>query len=145
MGYSCNFQQITRLVGVHVFLTLYRTGQCSCWKIVLEGCTGSVQWTQKNRDLQTLVLMCGCALSVMLLTLAVVLPTPHDYSGPFQGGYSARFIVSWRVLKALSTSETVQREHWGRLRFHSKLPASYDWQTVVMKASSADHQMYSGH
>ena len=24
--------------------------------------------------------MCGCALSVMLLTLAVVLPTPHDHS-----------------------------------------------------------------
>ena len=37
--------------------------------------------------------MCGCALSVMLLTLAVVLPTPHDYSGTFQGGYSARFIL----------------------------------------------------
>ena len=34
--------------------------------------------------------MCGCALSVMLLTLAVALPTPHDYSGTFQGGYSAR-------------------------------------------------------
>ena len=31
--------------------------------------------------------MCGCALSVMLLTLAVVLPTLHDYSGTFQGGY----------------------------------------------------------
>ena len=39
--------------------------------------------------------MCGCALSVMLLTLAVVLPTPHDYSGTFQGGYSARFTASW--------------------------------------------------
>ena len=35
--------------------------------------------------------MCGCALSVMLLTLAVVLLTLHDYSGTFQGGYSARF------------------------------------------------------
>ena len=42
--------------------------------------------------------MCGRALSVTLLTLAVVLPTPHDYSGTFQGGYSARFIAS-RVLK----------------------------------------------
>ena len=31
-----------------------------------------------RRDLQPLVLMCGCGLSVMLLTLAVVLPTPHD-------------------------------------------------------------------
>ena len=29
---------------------------------------------QKTRDLPTLVLMCGCALSVVLLTLAVVLP-----------------------------------------------------------------------
>ena len=38
--------------------------------------------------------MCGCALSVMLLTLAVVLPTPHDYSGTFQGEYSARFTAS---------------------------------------------------
>ena len=35
----------------------------------------------------------------MLLTLAVVLPTPHDYSGTFQGGYSARFIASRRVLE----------------------------------------------
>ena len=35
----------------------------------------------------------------MLLTLAVVLPTPHDYSGTFQGGYSARFIASRRVRK----------------------------------------------
>jgi len=32
-----------------------------------------------------------CALSVMLLTLAVVLPTPHDSSGALQEGYSARF------------------------------------------------------
>ena len=46
-------------------------------------------WMWRDRDLPTLVLMCGCALSVMLLTLAVVLPTPHDYSGAFQGGYSA--------------------------------------------------------
>ena len=44
--------------------------------------------------------MCGCALSVMLLALAVVLPTPHDYSGTFQGGYNARFTASRRVLKA---------------------------------------------
>ena len=43
--------------------------------------------------------MCGCALSVRLLTLAVVLLTPHDYSGTFQGGYSARFIASKKVLK----------------------------------------------
>ena len=50
----------------------------------------AVQWMcVEGRDLQTLVLMCGCALSVMLLTLAVVLPTPHDYSGTFQGGCSA--------------------------------------------------------
>ena len=38
--------------------------------------------------------MCGCALSVVLLTLAVVLPTPHDYSGTCQGEYSARFTAS---------------------------------------------------
>ena len=31
-------------------------------------------------------------------TLSVVLPTPHDYSGTFQG-YSARFTASRRVLK----------------------------------------------
>ena len=53
---------------------------------------------ERNKDLQTPVLMCGCALSVMLLTLAVVFPTPHDYSGAFQGRYSARFIASKRVL-----------------------------------------------
>ena len=47
-----------------------------------------------NRNLPTLVLMCGCALSVTLLTLAVVLPTPHDYSGTIKGGYSVRFTYS---------------------------------------------------
>ena len=51
----------------------------------------------KCADIQTLVLMCGCALSVMLVTLAVVLPTPHDYSGIFQGRYSARFTASRRL------------------------------------------------
>ena len=49
-------------------------------------------------DPQTLILMCGCALSVMLLTLAVVLSTPHDYSGTFQGEYSARFTASRRAV-----------------------------------------------
>ena len=29
------------------------------------------------------------ASSVMLLTLAVELPTPHDYSGTFQEGYNS--------------------------------------------------------
>ena len=43
--------------------------------------------------------MCGCALSVMLLTLVVVLPTPHDYSGTFQRGHSARFITLRGLLK----------------------------------------------
>ena len=45
-------------------------------------------------DFKVLVLICGCALSVMLLTLAVVLPTPHDYIDTFEGGYSDKFIVS---------------------------------------------------
>ena len=50
----------------------------------------------------------------------VALPTPHDYSGTFQGGYSARFAASRRVLKearrALYPSETAMRDHcsWGR-------------------------------
>ena len=35
--------------------------------------------------------MCGCAVSVMFLSLAVVLPTPHDYSDALQEGYSATF------------------------------------------------------
>ena len=35
-------------------------------------------------DFQPLILTCGCALSVMLLTLAVVLPMPRDYSVTFQ-------------------------------------------------------------
>ena len=30
--------------------------------------------------------MCGCALSVMLLTLTVVLPTPNYHSGAFKEG-----------------------------------------------------------
>ena len=44
--------------------------------------------------------MCGCALSIMLLTLAVVLTTPQDYSGTFQGWYSAR-LTAWRFLKGV--------------------------------------------
>ena len=44
------------------------------------------------------VVIGGCALSVMLPTLAGVLSTPHDYSSTFQGGYSARFTASRRVL-----------------------------------------------
>ena len=31
--------------------------------------------------LSKMVLMCGCALPVMLLKLAVVLPPPHNYCG----------------------------------------------------------------
>ena len=41
------------------------------------------------------VLQLCCA---MLLTFAVVLPTPHDYSGTNQGGYSARYMASRKVL-----------------------------------------------
>ena len=54
---------------------------------------------KKSRPPNTSTDVCGCALSVMLLTLAVVLSTPHDYSGTFQGGYSARFTASRRALK----------------------------------------------
>ena len=54
--------------------------------------------------------MCGCALSVMLLTLAVVLPTPHDCSDAFQGGYSARFIASRRVLREEEGFCTLQKQ-----------------------------------
>ena len=48
---------------------------------------------------QALALMCRCTPSVMLLTLAVFLPTPHYYSGTFQGGNSARLVALRRVLK----------------------------------------------
>ena len=33
-----------------------------------------------------------------IASIAAVLPTPHDYSGAFEGGYSARFTASRRVL-----------------------------------------------
>ena len=33
-----------------------------------------------------------------LTSIDVVLPTAHDYSGAFQGGYNGRFTASWRVL-----------------------------------------------
>ena len=52
--------------------------QCSALKWFKKGALDQ----SRNGDLQTLVLMCGCAvsLSVMLLpTLAVAVPTPHDY------------------------------------------------------------------
>ena len=52
----------------------------------------------EERNLQSPVLMCDRSLSVMLLTSAVALPTPHDYSGALQGGYTARFTAS-KVLK----------------------------------------------
>ena len=66
---------------------------------------------EKNADFQTLVLMCGCALSVMLLTLAVVLPTPHDYSGTLQGGNSGRFTGSWRVLREQEKGSVPFKKH----------------------------------
>ena len=60
--------------------------------------------------------MCGCALSVMLLTLAVVLPTPHDYSGTFHGGFSARFTC------------TLQKQSVAVLSLLSKVhPCSAEW------------------
>ena len=46
----------------------------------------------------------------MLLTLAVVLPTPHDYSGTFQGRYSARFIASRRVFREQEGFCTLQNQ-----------------------------------
>ena len=56
----------------------------------------AVQWmcVEDLRPPNTSTDVCGCALSVMLLTLAVVPPTPHDYSGTFQGGCSATFTAS---------------------------------------------------
>ena len=76
--------------------------QCSPEKRMLKKGTlhrSSGRTTYRNRALQTLVLMCGYALTVMLLSLAVALSTHHDYSGAFQGGYGAWFIASRRVLK----------------------------------------------
>ena len=54
---------------------------------------------EQRPPVQTLVLMCGFALSVIVAALAVVLPSPHDCSSAFQRGYSARFIASRRVPK----------------------------------------------
>ena len=61
------------------------------------------EWRPPNTS--TDVWLC---ISVTLLTLAVVLPTPHDYSGTFQGGYSVRFIVSRRVVSRGRTNITNQ-------------------------------------
>ena len=49
----------------------------------------------------------------MLLTLAVVLPTPHDYSGTFQGGYSARFTPSRRGLMGARRSLETAKNYAG--------------------------------
>ena len=47
----------------------------------------------------------------MLLTLAVVLSAPHDYSGTFQGGYNSRLCslkVGWGgVLKGARRASSV--------------------------------------
>ena len=79
---------------------------------------GALEQSSRHREIETsrtLVLICGCALSVMLPTLAVVLLTPHDYSGTFQVGCSARFTASRRVPKGakmvLYLSKTVYEEN----------------------------------
>ena len=96
---------------LYAYVCIVHYGTCmnvpiTCVHLVFsfcEGCIGSVQWSPGNGQVkpQTPVLMCGCVLHcVMLLTLAVVLPTPYDhiYSGTFQGGYSARVTASrWAV------------------------------------------------
>ena len=52
-------------------------------------------------------------ISVMLLILAVVLPTPHDYSGTFQGEYSARFTASRRGLMGARRSLETAKNYAG--------------------------------
>ncbi len=42
----------------------------------------------------------------MLLTLAVAQPTPHDYSGTFQGGHSAGLAASKWALREQEGSST---------------------------------------
>ena len=58
-----------------------------------------------------------------ITSIDVALPTPHDYSGAFQGGCSARFTASRRVLKgarrAQYPSETAQGEHCSQLSLNS--------------------------
>ena len=79
----------------------------------------------EEHSLQTLLLMRGCAFSVMLLTLAVVLSTGHDYSGtyylreaqcqvyslkegsvPFQNSLGRTLAEQWSVLAVLLSSAT---------------------------------------
>ena len=79
--------------------------------------------------------MCGRALSVMLLTLAVVLPTPHDYSGTFQGGYSARFIAS-RVLKGARRvlyPSKQPRENTAAKDYHAHVMPPTCWAAVLVQ------------
>ena len=69
----------------------------------------------------------------MLLALAVVLPTPHDYSGTFQGGYSARF----------SSKGT---PHSKNVLFYLKIS---EWLgsisvTCVLETTLADHKWTNG-
>ena len=61
--------------------------------------------------------MCGCALSVMWLTLAVVLSTPHDYSGTFQEGYSARFTASRRAREGVRRSSETAKKNAGPIAY----------------------------
>ena len=73
----------------------------------------------------------------MLLTLAVVLPTPHDYSGTFQGGYSARFIASRRVLREQEGFCTLQNslertlEHGLSVDMKKQTPLSHHWSVIT--------------
>ena len=59
-----------------------------------------------------------CTFCHVVLSLAVVLPTPHDYSGTIQGGYSARFIASrggfLREQEGFCTLQKQPRERWLR-------------------------------
>ena len=80
--------------------------------------------------------MCGRALSVMLLTLAVVLPTPHDYSGTFQGGYSARFTASRRVLKGARRvlyPSKQPRENTAAKDYHAHVMPPTCWAAVLVQ------------
>ena len=101
---TCIHTYITRALGKVRFLVFSPE---NCLNCLLHRSNGH---KDRNRVLQTLVLICGYALSVVLLTLTVVyIATHHDYNGTFQGGYSARFTASRRLRKearALYPSKT---------------------------------------
>ena len=80
---------------------------------------------------------CGCALSVMLLTHT----SPHEYSGTFKGGYSARFGASRRLHKEAKGHCVIPKYYielgvWAVIQWHALMQVIFA--CCIVHANSGD-------